>query len=391
MKRKVCVVTGSRADYGLLRPLLLRLREDEEILLQLVVTGSHLSGAFGNTKNEIVNDGFIINTRIAIPLEGDSKAETAKATGETMIAFADYFEKNRPDMLVVLGDRYEIFAVSAAAAIQGITVAHISGGDVTEGTMDDTFRHCITKMSYLHFPGCKKSAERIVQLGEDSKRVFDVGEPGVENCLSVPLLSLSELQADMDLDITGKPFSIVTFHPATNDKLTADFQVNELISALENFPDMNFIITKANADAGGRAINDIWNEQAKIHANWLLVSSLGVERYISAMKFAVMIIGNSSSGIIEAPAMKKPTINIGDRQKGRMMAESIISCAPISKEITKAMNKAMTPEFKAISDNAQNPFGNGNMSERIIKIIKEFFSSDYKDIKKAFYDLEVKL
>lgn len=390
MIHNVCVVTGSRADYGLLRSLLFRLRNDEGISLQLVVAGSHLSDVFGNTQKEIESDGFEINARIAIPLEGDSKAEMARAAGAALIAFADYFEKNCPDLLIVLGDRFEIFAACAAATIQGVAIAHISGGDVTEGALDDTFRHCITKMSFLHFPGCKKSAERIVQLGEDPFRVFEVGEPGVENCLSVPFLSISELQADLGFDIIGKPYSIVTFHPVTNENNTAKEQVAELISALENFPDMNFIITKANADAGGRAINEIWDEQTNAHANWLLVSSLGVERYISAMKYAVMIIGNSSSGIVEAPAMKTPTINIGDRQKGRMMAESVISCAPVADEITKAMNKAMTPEFKAITANVQNPFGDGNTSEKIMRKIKEFLSLDNKDIKKVFYDLEVK-
>lgn len=391
MKHNVCVVTGSRAEYGLLRALLFRLHNDEEISLQLVVTGSHLSKAFGNTQNEIENDGFNINARIAIPLEGDSKADMAKAAGAALSTFAGYFEKNRPQLLVVLGDRYEIFAACAAATIQGIAIAHISGGDVTEGALDDTFRHCITKMSFLHFPGCKKFAERIVRLGEDPSRVFAVGEPGVENCLSAPFLSISELQADLGFDIIEKPYSIVTFHPVTNENNTGEGQVAELISALENFPDMNFIITKANADAGGRSINEIWDEKANAHANWLLVSSLGVERYISAMKYAVMIIGNSSSGIVEAPAMKKPTINIGDRQKGRMMAESIISCAPIADEITKAINKAMSPEFKAITASVQNPFGDGNTSEKIMRKIKDFLSSDNKDIKKEFYDLEVKL
>lgn len=391
MKHNVCVVTGSRAEYGLLRSLLFRLRNDEEISLQLVVTGSHLSKDFGNTQKEIESDRFKINARIAIPLEGDSKADMAKAAGAALSAFADYFEKNRPDLLVVLGDRYEIFAASAAATIQGISIAHISGGDVTEGTLDDMFRHCITKMSALHFPGCKKSAERIVQLGENPSRVFAVGEPGVENCLSIPLMSISELQSSIGFDIIGKPYSIVTFHPVTNENNTAEAQVAELVSALENFPDMNFIITKANADAGGRTINEIWGEQAKANANWLLVSSLGVERYISAMKYAVMIIGNSSSGIVEAPAMKKPTINIGNRQKGRMMADSVISCAPIANEITKAINKAMSPEFKAITASVQNPFGDGNTSEKIMRKIKEFLSFDNKSIKKEFYDLEVML
>ena len=215
MKQNVCVLTGSRAEYGLLRSLLFRLRGDSEISLQLVVTGSHLSSAFGNTQNEIVSDGFEINTRIAIPLEGDSKAEMVKTTGYALSIFADCFQKIRPDLLVVLGDRYEIFAAAAAAAIMGIAIAHVSGGDITEGALDDTFRHCITKMSLLHFPGCQQSANRIIQLGENPKRVFNVGEPGVENCLSVSYMSVSELQKYVNIDIIHKSYSIITFHTAT--------------------------------------------------------------------------------------------------------------------------------------------------------------------------------
>ncbi len=384
------MVTGSRAEYGLLRPLLFRLRNDKEISLRLVATGSHLSSAFGNTQDEIENDGFTINTRIEIPLEGDGKADMAKAAGAAIISFAEYFENDRPDLLIVLGDRYEVFAASTAAMIQGIAIAHISGGDVTEGTLDDTFRHCITKMSFLHFPGCQKSAERIIQLGESPSRVFNVGEPGVENCLSVAPMSISNLQAELGFDITGKPYSIVTFHPVTNEDSTAEEQVAELVSALENFPEMNFIITKANADAGGRTINRIWDEQAKTHTNWLVVPSLGAERYISAMKYAEMIIGNSSSGIVEAPALKKPTINIGERQKGRMLAESIISCAPKANDIAEAMKKVSSPEFKAISKNVRNHFGDGNTSDKIMKRIKAFLAADNRNIKKEFFDLEVK-
>ena len=387
MKHTVCVVTGSRAEYGLLRSLLFRLRDDNKISLQLVVTGSHLSNAFGNTQSEIESDGLIINTRIAIPLEGDSKVEMAKAAGYALIAFADCFQKIRPDLLVVLGDRYEIFAAAATAAILGIAIAHISGGDVTEGALDDTFRHCITKMSFFHFPGCQQSAKRIIQLGENPKRVFNVGEPGVENCISVLPMDILELQKYINIDIVHKPYSLVTFHAATMEQNSAETQVGELILALEQFPDMNFIITKANADAGGRAINLIWDEQEKNHANWLVVPSLGVNKYISTIKNAQMIIGNSSSGIVEAPAMKIPAVNIGDRQKGRIMADSIICCAPVTKDIICAMKQALSPEFRAIAANAVNPFGDGQTSQRIFHVIKSFLTDNSRNIKKEFYDL----
>jgi GDP/UDP-N,N'-diacetylbacillosamine 2-epimerase (hydrolysing) len=387
MKPKVCVLTGSRAEYGLLRSLLSLLRDDDEISLQLVVTGGHLNGAFGNTQSEIESDGFKIDTRIAIPLEGDSKVNMAKTTGYALSAFSDCFQRMRPDLLVVLGDRYEIFAAAAAAAILGIAIAHISGGDITVGSLDDTFRHCITKMSYLHFPGCQQSANRIIQMGEDPKRVFNVGEPGVENCLSVSPISLSELQRHIGIDITQKPYSVVTFHAATVEEDSAETQMRELILALESYPDMSFVITKANADAGGRAINLMWDDQAKHHSNWLVVPSLGTRLYISAVKYAQMMIGNSSSGIFEAPAMKTPTVNIGDRQKGRMMPESVICCAPAANDILASMERALSPEFKAVAASGVNPYGGGNTSRRIFEAIKKYLISSPHDIKKEFYDL----
>lgn len=385
----VCVVTGSRAEYGLLRSLLFKLRDDTDISLQLVVTGSHLSNAFGNTYGEIEHDGFKIYSRVVIPLEGDSKVEMAKATGFALSAFAECFNNIRPDILVLLGDRYEIFAAAAAAAILGIEIAHISGGDVTEGALDDTFRHCITKMSLLHFPGCKQSAERIIQLGENPERVFNVGEPGVENCLSVTPMSIAELQSHIDFDIAEKPFSIVTFHPATKEEEPADAQVYELIAALERFPDMNFIITKANADAGSRAINKIWDDQKEAHPNWSVVPSLGAECYISAIKYAELVIGNSSSGLVEAPAMKKPTVNIGNRQKGRMMADSIICCKPTAEDIVYAINRALSPEFKSVAANVGSPFAVEHTSQRIFDVIKNHLATGRYNSKKEFYDLKV--
>lgn len=389
MTQNVCVVTGSRADYGLLRPLLFLLRSDKEISLRIAVTGSHLSDAFGSTQREIENDGLEITARIEIPPEDDSKAGMAKSTGSALSAFAGYFEKSRPDLLVVLGDRYEIFAASAAAAILGIPIAHISGGDITEGAVDNIFRHCITKMSLLHFPGCMRSAERIIQLGENPARVFNVGEPGVENCLSVPLMSPAELRERLKFDPAQKPYSIVTFHPATAEMESAEAQVGELISALESFSEMNFIITKANADAGGRAINKIWSMQSKTHPNWLVVSSLGVNCYLSAMKYAEMVLGNSSSGIVEATVMKKPVVNIGDRQKGRMMAENVICCKPVAKEIAAAMKRALSPEFRAVSAGAANPFGEGHASQQIYRVMKDYLTGGCRDSAKQFYDLKV--
>ena len=343
---KICVVTGTRAEYGLLRNLLLKLRDTENVKLDLVVTGSHLSDQFGNTQEEIVKDGFDDYIRIAIPLEDDSKEGMAVSTGIAVQKFAELFRGYKPDIIIVLGDRFEILAAVIAAHIIGISVAHIAGGDVTEGAVDDAIRHCITKMSQLHFPGCEQSAKRIVQMGEEPDRVFNVGEPGVENCLNLKLMSRNELSENLNFAINCHDYSVVTFHPVTMENNTAIEQVYQLIYAMDDQKGMFYIITMANADAGGRVINEIWQKEGKKRENWLVVPSLGVLRYLSAVKYAKLVIGNSSSGVIEVPALGTPTINIGDRQKGRMMAESVIQCDPAQDQITLAIQKGMTPEFQ---------------------------------------------
>lgn len=304
-----------------------------------------------------------------------------------MRAFADYFSAHRPDLLVVLGDRYEILAAAIAAHFSGIPIAHISGGDVTEGAVDDAIRHSVTKMSTLHFPGCEQSRQRIIQMGEHPERVFNVGEPGVENCLHTSLLSVEELSESLQFDLTAGPYSVVTFHPVTLEDNTAERQLHELIAAMDAFPAMSYIVTLANADAGGRAINAIWQSEGASRKNWLVVPSLGMRRYLSALKGAEMALGNSSSGIVEAPAMHIPTVNIGDRQKGRMRAESVIDCPPEREAITAAMKKAMTPEFKAIAANTVSPFGDGRTSEKILSELLRFLRGAPHNTKKTFYDL----
>ncbi len=341
---KVCVVTGTRAEYGVLRQLLLKLQNSVEIDLQLLVTGSHLSEKFGNTQTEIQSDGFVEYIKVPIPIEDDSKEGMALSTGVALQKFAELFSEIRPDLLVVLGDRFEIFAVVAAAHLIGIPIAHISGGDVTEGAVDDAIRHCITKMSSLHFPGCEQSRKRIIQMGEQPDTVFNVGEPGVENCLKLELMERNKLANDLQFDYINGDYSVVTFHPVTMENNTAQQQLQKLIQAMDKFKNMAYIVTLANADAGGRLINDIWLQEGKKHSNWLVVSSLGVKRYLSAVKYAKLVIGNSSSGVIEAPSMHTTTINIGDRQKGRMMAESVICCEPKYDDIVNAMEIGLTGE-----------------------------------------------
>lgn len=388
IRYNVCVITGTRAEYGLLRELLFKLQNNEEIELKLVVTGSHLSSTFGNTQDEIIRDGFVDYIKIPIPMDDDSKEGMAVSTGVAMTKFAELFTDYKPDIVIVLGDRFEIFAAASAAHLIGIPVAHISGGDTTEGAVDDAIRHCLTKMSYLHFPGCEQSRKRIIQMGEQPDRVFNVGEPGVENCLNMELMQRQELADDLGFDGIIGDYSVVTFHPVTMENNTAVSQVYELIRAMDSLENMSFIITMANADAGGRAINDIWMEEEKSHSNWLVVTSLGVLRYLSAVKYAKLVIGNSSSGVVEAPSMGTPTINIGDRQKGRMMAESVICCEPKKSDILDAMTKALTPEFQNKATHVSSPFGDGTTSEKILNVVLDYLKNKNEIHEKHFYDIE---
>lgn len=385
----VCAVTGSRAEFGLLRPLLVRLSERDEIDLRVVVTGSHLSGTFGGTQKEITDSGLAIHKKIPLPLEGDSKHDMAKAAGAAVSAFADYFSSYTPELLVVLGDRYEIFAAAVAAALIGVPIAHICGGELTEGAVDDCLRHSISKMSILHFTECEIYRQRVIQLGEEPGRVFNVGALGVENALHIPLMTLEELQKDICFQLEGRPFCVVTFHPVTMESGTAEAQMGELISAMEQFPEMNYLITLSNADAGGRTVNQIWEREELSHKNWAVVPSLGTRRYLSALRYARLMLGNSSSGIIEGPISRIPTVNIGDRQKGRIMAESVLCCPPVCEAITVTMERALSPEFQQIAKGVVNPFGDGRASEQIMSVICAFLTTSGEH-KKTFYDVSFK-
>lgn len=384
---QVCVITGTRAEYGLLRPLLFRLKDSKKIELNLVVTGTHLSEAFGNTQDEIIEDGFQEFIKIPIPMDDDSKEGMAESTGFAITKFAKFFAEYKQDIIIVLGDRFEILAAVMSATFIGIPVAHISGGDITEGAIDDTIRHCITKMSCLHFSGCEQSAMRVIQMGEQPDRVFNVGELGVENCLNLKLLKRQELADNLRFCGINNAYSLITFHPVTMENNTAVEQVYELIKAMDSYEGMYYVITMANADAGGRIINDIWIREAKQHPNWLVVSSLGVLRYLSAMKYAKLVMGNSSSGVVEAPSIGTPTVNIGNRQKGRMMADSIICCKPVAKEIVTAMRKACDDEFQKKALNVKSPFGDGTTSVQIIDKIICYLDNKSETNEKHFYDI----
>ena len=385
--KKITIVTSTRADYGLFKPLIKRLSEEKGIRLSIVATGMHLSSEFGLTYKEIENDGFFIDKKIDIQVSSDTNIAMAKTMGLAVISFSDYLLENKPDLLIVLGDRYEIMAVAMAASVLNIPIAHIHGGETTQGAVDEAYRHSITKMSQIHLTSTEAYRKRVIQMGEQPQTVYNVGALGVENIMRAPLMSLEELSDSMKFPLTEKEYAVVTFHPVTLEDGTVETQVNELLLALDEYRDMKFIITKSNADAGGRSINKILDEYAQKRDNIYLVTSLGLTRYLTALKYAAFMIGNSSSGILEGPASKLPTINIGDRQKGRIQARSIINCSPSREEIIDAINKALSKEFSSIAACTDNPYGDGNTSKRIVDIINSYLKKEI-DIKKQFYDIE---
>ena len=390
MKKKVCVVTSTRADYGILVPLLRRVAQDEALELQLVVTGTHLCSSFGHTVDEIEQDGFTIAKRIDILKEEDSARGVSETMAEMLIGFSAFLSENRPDLAVLLGDRYEIFAAAAALVNARIPIAHLHGGETTEGAIDECFRHGITKMAYLHFVSCEIYRKRVIQLGENPKRVFNVGALGIENILNTKFLSIDELEEALAFPLKESPYAVVTFHPVTIEEDTAANQMEELLSALSACKDLRFLITKANADAGGRQINARLDAYAQENPRCKVVSSLGMRKYLSALRYACCAIGNSSSGILEVPAFGIPTVNIGDRQRGRLQAESVINCLPTKEDILSAIQLTISPAFAARARNAVSLYGDGNTSERIHKILCDYLFSGQIDLKKTFYDVEFK-
>lgn len=385
--KKICIVTSTRAEYGLLRNLINKVDKDPELDLCLIVTGMHLSPEFGMTISEIVADGYPITEKIDILMSSDSISAISKTMGIASISFAEAFERLKPDMLVVLGDRYEMLPICACAVNAHIPIAHISGGETTEGAIDECIRHCITKMSYLHFPACEPYRKRIIQLGESPERVFNFGDVGVELVRTIKLLEKSQLEESIDFSL-GKLYACVTFHPTTLEAGSAEKQIDELLKAISNFPDMRFIFTKANSDASGRVINKKIDRYVSENENCIAFTSLGVQRYLSCLKYAAVVIGNSSSGIVEAPSFGVPSINIGDRQKGRLQATSIINCKPLADDIIEAINLSLTKEFINQARNTINPYGSGSTSDSIIRVIKDFLYNNKINLKKKFYDID---
>jgi len=385
--KKICIVSSTRAEYGVLHNLIEKIYKDPRLELLLVVTGMHLSPEFGMTIKEIENDGYPITEKIDILMSADTVSAISKTMGIAFISFADMFERQKPDMLVVVGDRYELIPICACAINAHIPIAHISGGETTEGAVDECVRHCITKMSYLHFPGCETYRKRIIQLGEEPNRVFNFGHIGVEFAKTIELLQKDVLEDTIHFSLET-PYAIVTFHPTTLETRTAALQTDELLKAISNFPNMRFIFIKANADVDGRIINEKIDQFVSKRDNCIAFKSLGIQKYLTCMKYSSAIIGNSSSGIIEAPSFGVPTINIGDRQRGRLQASSIINCKPTAGDILEAIQLSQTEEFIKNAMNTTNPYGSGNTSESIVETIKEFLYGNKIVLKKKFYDID---
>lgn len=382
IEKKITIISSTRAEYGILKPLILKLKHTSSFQTQLILTGSHLVEKLGNTYQEAEEDGIEIYRKVPINTEGNTDYDTSLIMANALMEFGKYFQEEKPDLLIVLGDRTEILAICAAAMNAHVPIAHLHGGELTQGAIDDNVRHAITKMSYLHFASAEEYRRRIIQMGEEPERVFHVGALGIENILKEELLDRKTLGENVNFP-AEKDYAVVTFHPVTMEPGTAERQVRELFLAMQRKTELFYLITKANADAGGTLINEFMERETVRYFNMKLVSSLGMKRYLSAVKYARFVLGNSSSGIIEAPSLGIPTVNIGDRQKGRIMADSVISCEPECQSILNAMELAMHME----PGEYQSPYGTGNTSDQIVRIIKEFLEKDKINLKKQFFDI----
>lgn len=387
MKKKICILTATRADYGLLRPFIEGLLGVPEFDLRIVVTGMHLSREYGMTCNDIVEDGFVIDRKIDMLLSADTPAGVTKSMGVAMLGFADYFKESKPDLLLVLGDRYETLAVCIAAMNERIPIAHLYGGETTEGAVDEGIRHAITKLSYLHFTSTLAYRRRVIQLGEHPDRVYQIGAAGIENIKNRKLLSIPELEEAISFPLDG-PYGVITMHPVTLEKETAGEQFATLLKVCGKHTKMKYIFTKANADAGGKRINSMMEKFVSNHENAAAYDSLGTLKYLSLLRHAYMAAGNSSSGILEAPFFGIPVINIGDRQKGRLKPDGVIDCEATEEAIERAFEKAGDPDFRRKAREAENIYGDGNASAKAVEVIKREMLEEEIDLKKKFYDIE---
>lgn len=388
--KKVCVVTATRAEYGLLKPVIQGLLEEPELKLCLLVTGAHLSENHGKTVEEIEKDGFPIAKRISMELSDTSPVALNREMARLQAEAGVFFAEEKPDFLLLLGDRYEMLSIATAAMMCRIPIGHIHGGETTEGAIDEAIRHAITKMSYLHFTSIPEYGKRVIQLGEAPERVFVVGALGVENIRKIPLLSEEEIRKVLQIE-KGQPYGMVTFHPVTLEADGAKQQLKELMEAMKTEDSLEYVVTFANADAGGNELNQLWKEFVADKHHVHLFASLGAKNYLSAMKYSDMVIGNSSSGILEAPSFQLPVINIGDRQKGRLQADCVINCGPVAEEIRRAMEKGRSREFQEKLRLVENPYGRGDTSMQIIDRVKEYLKEDRINLKKSFYDVKFEI
>jgi len=383
VKKKICIVTGTRAEYGLLNPLMNLIKKDRSFELQIVVTAMHLSPEFGMTVSEIQKDGFKINEKIEMLLSADTDTAVVKAMGLAMITAADVFNRLKPDILIVLGDRFEMLALVTSAYLMNIPIAHIAGGETTEGAFDEGIRHSITKMSSLHFAATEVYRKRIIQLGENPKSVFNVGALGLDNIQQMKLLSQKELEKDLKLSFENKA-ALITFHPVTISHESPGKQFVKVLNALDKFPQLTLIFTMPNSDTGGREISDMINKFISARDNAYAFTNLGQKRYLSALSNVDLVIGNSSSGIVEVPFMGIPTVNIGDRQKGRLMGASIINVKCEERSITAGIKIALNKKRK--TNKIKTPFGNGTAAKQIVSIIKKNINNI--STKKTFHDIK---
>ena len=384
--RKICVITGSRAEYGLLSGLMHAIKEDESLELQVIATNMHLSPEFGLTYKEIERDGFFINKKVEMLLSSDTANATTKSVGLATIGFADAYEDLQPDLIVVLGDRFEILAAVSAALFYKIPVAHLHGGEITEGAYDDCIRHAITKMSHLHFTSTEAYRQRVIQLGEQPERVFYVGALGVENIKCVLPLSQKELEESIHFSLGDKSF-LVTYHPVTLENHTAASQCRNLLDALDEFPDYKVIFTLPNSDTDGRILIQMIQDYVSNHSGRCMsIPSLGLRRYLSALRCVDAVVGNSSSGIIEVPSFGIPTLNIGDRQKGRIASDSVVHCGTDKREIVDGLRIVLSREQKDKAKRCLNPYDKENTIQRILGIIKHYPLNNL--VHKTFYNIE---
>ena len=383
--RRICVVTGSRAEYGLLQGLIKEIQDSQDLELQLVVAGMHLSPEFGLTYREIENDGFEIDRKVDMGLTSDTSVGIANSIGLGTIGFGEAFHALKPDLLVLLGDRFELLAAASAALVALIPIAHIHGGELTEGAYDDAIRHSITKMAHLHFTASEVYSSRVIQLGEQPKKVFCVGALGIDNIVRLPLLKKDEVEKYIGLSLKGKSL-LVTWHPETLNPKSTYEEFQNLLDVLQNYESINIVFTKSNADNDGSRINQMIDEFVlKYPENVVVHTSLGQLRYLSTLKYVSGVVGNSSSGIIEAPSLQKGTVNIGNRQLGRLRAASVIDCRPDVQSIKNALDTLFSSQFQSSLPKVSSPYGGSDVARKIACILKNYSLDGI--VRKRFFDI----